>query len=47
MTNIGSFIKPLEDKYPDARLAAIETIDKLGKHGELSRIYLPTQLTQI
>jgi hypothetical protein len=35
MANIGLFIKPLEDQYPVARLAAIETIYKLAKHGEL------------
>jgi hypothetical protein len=40
MANIASFIKLLEDEYPDARLAAIETIDKLSKHGEL-KLYLP------
>jgi hypothetical protein len=47
MANITSFIKPLEDEYPDARLAAVETIDKLAKHGELKLSLLPKQLTQI
>lgn len=47
MANIASFIKPLEDGYPDARLAAIETIDKLAEHGELQLDRLPTQLIQI
>jgi len=40
MANIASFIKPLEDGYPDARLAAIETIDKLAEHGELQLNWL-------
>jgi hypothetical protein len=35
MVNISLFIKLLEDGYPDARSAAIETIDKLGNHGGL------------
>jgi hypothetical protein len=42
MANVTLFVKPLEAEYPDARLAAIETIDKLAKQGEL-KLYLPPE----
>jgi hypothetical protein len=45
MANITSFIKPLKDEYPDARLAAVETIDKLASYGELKLDLPPKQLT--
>jgi hypothetical protein len=47
MPNITSFIKPLEDGHPDARLAAVETIDKLANHGEPKLDLPPKHLTQI
>jgi hypothetical protein len=47
MANISSFIKLFEDERPNTRLGAIETIDKLAKHGELQLGCPSTQLTQI
>jgi len=35
MANFPSFVKLLEDGYPGAQLATMETIDKLAEHGEL------------
>jgi hypothetical protein len=47
MANISSFVKLLEDERPNTRLAAIETINKLAKHGELALDCLPKELIKI